>query len=199
MSPYRGQEMAYETPIDERGLTGFLFGICCEAFLYLLGPIFYALFLFEVLGKKLEPNFDCYANIHYDYAIPGVMNISDGDWMNVSYLYRVVLITGLAVSLFNLLILLPLRACFGLQYYNRKDRTPKGDLQESLNTPQNSVSNVIGLLFTSLGIFIIVVRFSHHGRVCAGDFLADLEKENDVVRTFYDIDTGLFLFILAIL
>ena len=60
-------------------------------------------------------------------------------------------------------------------------------------------SNLIGLLFGLAGILVIWVRFTHVGRVCSGDFLADLEKENDVVRTFYDIDLGLFLFIIAII
>ena len=81
-----GQQMAmdYAGRIQERALQGFLCGTCCEGFCYLIGPIFFALFLFEGLGKKMEPAYDCYANPHYEYAIPGVMEIDDGDWMNVT-------------------------------------------------------------------------------------------------------------------
>lgn len=113
---------SYRTPSnDDRNRTAFLSGLCCEAFLYLLGPIFYGLYLFEGLGKKTEPAFDCYANWYYDYAVPGIMDVDDDYWVNVSELFRIILITEFVISLFALLVLLPLRLCFGLQYFNRRD------------------------------------------------------------------------------
>ena len=71
--------------VESNAYSGFLCGIACEAFLYLIGPIFYGLFLFEGLGKKTEPAYDCYASWYFDYAIPGIMDIDDDDeWINVT-------------------------------------------------------------------------------------------------------------------
>ena len=67
-----------------------------------------------------------------------------------------------------------------------------------LNAPA-IVSYITGFLFFVTSILTVITRFSHVGMVCAGDYLADLEKDNDVIRTFYDIEVGYFLFVIAIL
>ena len=115
MSPGRQQQMSsYRTPVDDNVRTGFFCSLCCEAFLYVIGPIFFGLYLFEGLGKKPEPAYDCYANNYYDYGVAGVMDIDDPYWINVSEMYRILLGILFGTSLFALLVMVPLRACFGL-------------------------------------------------------------------------------------
>jgi len=117
----------------------------------------------------------------------------------VSALYRGLLIALFSVSLFALLVMVPLRACFGLQYLNNRDNsTPAGVQEQLLNAPA-IVSWITGILFFCTSVATVVIRLIHPGRVCAGDFLAELEKENDVIRTYYDIEVGFFLFIIMIL
>ena len=151
------------------------------------------------MGKKTEPAFDCYANWYYDYAVPGIMDVDDDYWVNVSELFRIILITEFVISLFALLVLLPLRLCFGLQYFNRRDKSTPAGVQEQLTSIPAVISYITGFLFFAVGIATVVVRLMHVGRVCSGDFLAELEKDNDVIRTYYDIEVGFFLFIITIL
>jgi hypothetical protein len=192
---------SYRTPntADDNNRAGFLCGICCEALCYSVLPIFYGLYLFEGLGKKNEPAFDCYANWYYDYAVPGIMDVDDEYWVNVSELFRAILIAEFAITLFALLVLLPLRLCTGLQYFNNRDRSTPAGVQEQLTSIPAVISYITGFFFVAVSIATVVVRLIHVGRVCSGDFLADLEKENDVIRQYYDIEVGIFLFAITIL
>tara|TARA_B110000305_G_C19202384_1_gene521810 strand:- start:429 stop:575 length:147 start_codon:yes stop_codon:yes gene_type:complete len=47
----------------------------------------YGLYLFEAIGKKEEPDYDCYANKYDMMALPGIMDIpmDESSWINVSY------------------------------------------------------------------------------------------------------------------
>ena len=56
--------------VDNRA-RNFLCGIFFEAIAYSIGPVVFGLYLFEAVGKKTEPAWDCYANWYYDEAAPG--------------------------------------------------------------------------------------------------------------------------------
>lgn len=58
---------------------------------------------------------------------------------------------------------------------------------------------MIGTIYTVGAILTIVIRSSHPACVCSGDNLSELEKENDVLRMFYEIDTGYFLYVMMII
>ena len=58
---------------------------------------------------------------------------------------------------------------------------------------------MIGVIYTVGATLIIVIRSSHPAMVCSGDHLSDLEKENDVLRVFYEIETGYFLYVMMII
>lgn len=55
----------------------FVRNLCCETFLNCIMPVIYGLFLFEVLGKKEHPGFDCYATEESMFGIAGIMDIKD--------------------------------------------------------------------------------------------------------------------------
>lgn len=82
-------------------------------------PIVYGLFLFEVLGKKESPGFDCYASEDTVFAVPGIMDIKDDYQVNVSRRFRIILNIGFYTSLGNVLILMPMKAFYGMKYFNR--------------------------------------------------------------------------------
>lgn len=46
---------------------------------------------------------------------------------------------------------------------------------------------------------IFIFRGSHTGYVCSGWFLSQGERENNNVRSVYDIDVGMFLFVIMII
>ena len=127
------------------------------------------------------------------------MKIDDDFYVNVSELFRIILITEFTVSLFALLVLLPLRLCFGLQYFNNRDSSTPAGIREQLTSVAAILSYVTGFIFFAVSIATIVIRLMHVGRVGSGDFLSDLEKENDVIHTYYDIAVGDFLFVITIL
>lgn len=60
------------------------------------------------------------------------------------------------------------------------------------------MSNIVGLLYFVEAIMIFVFRGSHSGYVCSGWYLSHAERDNENVRSVYDIDVGMFLFVLMI-
>ena len=97
----------------------FMRNLCCEVLMNCIMPVFYGLFLFEVLGKKESPDFDCYATEETTFAIPGIMDIKDDKVANVSYRCRVILNVGFYTSLVNVLILMPMKAFYGMRFFNK--------------------------------------------------------------------------------
>ena len=87
MMPNQMNYMNTMTPTSEQGYQTFLCGLCCESACQLVWPIVYGLYLFEAIGKKEEPDYDCYANKYDMMALPGIMDIpmDESNWINVSY------------------------------------------------------------------------------------------------------------------
>lgn len=54
-------------------------------------PILSACFLFDALGKKSQPEYDCYANNDDEIAIPGVMDMDDEYYVNVTRRFDIIL------------------------------------------------------------------------------------------------------------
>lgn len=74
----------YKPPNRYQAYRAFLCSIICETFCYIIWPIVYGLYLFEAVGKQERPEYDCYASWHDKRALPGIMNIDDDKWINVS-------------------------------------------------------------------------------------------------------------------
>ena len=61
------------------------------------------------------------------------------------------------------------------------------------------MSNLVGASYIVLAVLIFVWRGGHTGYVCSGWYLSEGEKMNAGARSVYDIDTGLFLYVLMII
>ena len=72
------------------------------------------------------------------------------------------------------------------------------DWRGQWNTRHQWAANLIAILYTIGGTLTIVIMSQPEALVCSGWYLSDLEKENDIIRSFYEIDTGLFLFVMLI-
>ena len=92
-------------------------GWCCETFCNAIWPIIFGLFLFEAVGEKSTPSYDCYANNDDNYPIAGIMDIKDDYWVNVSFRFRVILYFGFITSLVATFILMPLKLYFAREYF----------------------------------------------------------------------------------
>lgn len=68
-----------------------------------------------------------------------------------------------------------------------------------LGSMHQCMSNIVGTSYCTLAVLIFAWRGSHTGYVCSGWYLSDGEKMNDGVRSVYDVDTGLFLYVLMII
>ena len=78
--------------------------------------------------------------------------------------------------------------------------TPRnGNWQSQLNTGHQWITNLTSLTYTIGAIWNIILMTSNPAKVCSGWYLADLEKENDVIRSYYEIETGYFLYVLFII
>lgn len=66
--------MDMEPPSKEKMMRMFSFGVCCETCMNSIMPIFYGLYLFDVMSKKAEsgPNYDCYANAEDNIPVAGI-------------------------------------------------------------------------------------------------------------------------------
>ena len=176
----------------------FLMSTCCELLCNAIWPIIWGIFLFDPFGMKSEPSYDCYANWDDNYATAGVMDIDDSYWTNVSLRFRVIMWIGFVGSLCVTLILMPTKFFYGREYFMQQGPVSL-NWREQIATGHQCMSNLAALLFVALAILIFIFRGSHTGFVCSGWYLSSHESMNENIRSVYDVDVGMFLFVLLIL
>ena len=126
------------------------------------------------------------------------MDIKDDYWVNVSLRFRVILWIGFILSLLNILVLMPMKFYYGREYFMQPGPIDY-DWKSQVQTKHQCMSNIIATGWVTLAILIFIFRGSHTGFVCSGWYLSEHERENENIRSVYDIDVGMFLFILLIL
>ena len=96
----------------------FILGAIFEWLLIAILPILFAFYLFGILGRKEQPQYECFANHDNNLATPGIIDLNDDDYyVNVSWRFRFIFWWGFITGSLHFVILQPLKIYFGYQLF----------------------------------------------------------------------------------